>query len=153
MGTSSVPGCSSPSACRSISTRGSKSRWPRSARSASTVRASACSPSTSGHVCPEAGKGRFGRGDPTKPGAVRGREEVRRAGLAGKEQAVVDRSGEHCAVVCVARKGKGIGAPRPGILLPGGGGEWRHPLADVVAEQAGELAGSEGEHCRLPFPL
>src|SRR5438552_18563805 len=100
MATSSVLPCSSRSACRSIFTRGSKWHSPRSARSGSTLRAFGCSPSTRGRGChllrsfPEAGEGSFGGGDAAEPSTVGGREEVRRASLAGKEQTVVDRSSE-----------------------------------------------------------
>ena len=75
------------------------------------------------------------------------------AGFAGKEQAVVDRGGEHCAVVGMAGEGVGVGTARPRVVLPGGRGERRQLLADVVAKEPGELAGGEGKHRPLPFPL
>ncbi len=53
---------------------------------------------------------RFGGGDAGFVGAVRGREEIERAGFAGKEQAVVDRCGEPGAVVGMAGPRIGIGA-------------------------------------------
>src|SRR6516165_4396338 len=153
MATSSAPGCSSRSGCRSILAPGSKSGWPRSARSASTVRGSACSPSTTARGRTEASEGRFGGGDPTHPGAVGRREEIRRAGFAGKEQAVVYRSSEHSTVIGVAGKRKRIGTARPGIMSPGGRSEGRKLLADVTAEEPGELTGGEGKHRLLAFPL
>src|SRR5271166_4140067 len=107
------------------------------------VRGSAWSRSTSGRSPPEAGEGRFGGGNPAQPGTVGGREEIRRAGLAGEERAVVG----------VIRKGEGVGTTRPGITSPGRGGKGRQPLADVAAEEPGELTSSEGKRRPLPFPL
>src|SRR6516162_6987015 len=153
MATSSAPDCSSPSACRSILAPESKSDWPRSARSASTVPESACSPSTTARGRTKAGQSCFGGGDPTHPGAVSRREKIRRAGFAGKEQAIIYWSSEHSTVIGVARKRKRIRTTRPGIMPPGGGGEGQHALADVVAKEPSEFAGSKGEHCRLPFPF
>src|SRR5271166_4937941 len=109
------------------------------------VRGSAWSRSTSGRSPPEAGEGRFGGGNPAQPGTVGGREEIRRAGLAGEEHAVVDRGGELCAVVGVIRKGEGVGNTRPGITSPGRGVKGRQPLADGTAEEPGELTRSEGK--------
>src|SRR5207247_10677114 len=63
----------------------------RSSDLGSTLRAFGCSPSTRGRGChllrsfPEAGEGSFGGGDAAEPSTVGGREEVRRASLAGKE--------------------------------------------------------------------
>src|SRR5437016_10966526 len=94
----------------------------------------------------QAREGGFGGGETAQIGAVRGREEIGRGGLAGEEQAVVDRGGEHRAVLGVARQRVGIGAARPGVLQPGGRGERRYFAANVVAEEARELAGGEGEH-------
>ena len=73
----------------------------------------------------EAREGGLGGGDPGQVGAVGGREEIGRAGLAGEEQAVVDRGGEHRAVIGVAGKRVGVGTARPRVLQPGGRGERR----------------------------
>src|SRR5712691_1467581 len=142
---SSVPPCSSRSACRSIFTRGSKWHSPLSARSGSTLQEFAWSPSTKGRSgrphrsFPEAGKGGFGGGDAAQPSAVCGREEVRRASLAGEEQAVVDRGSERCPVIGMAGTGVGVGTARPRVAQPGGGGERCQLRADTAAEEAGEL--------------
>src|SRR5437870_10382997 len=101
----------------------------------------------------QAREGGFGGGETAQIGAVRGREEVGRGGLAGEEQAVVDRHGEHRAIFGMARQRIGVGAARPAILQPGGRSERRYLAADVVAEQARELTGGEGKHCPLSFPL
>src|SRR5262252_2935211 len=111
------------------------------------------SPSTIALGRPEAGEGGFGRGDPAQPGTVSGREKIGRAGLAGKKQTAVDRSGEHRAVVGMAGKGEGVRTFRPGILQPGGRGKRRHAFANVVAEEPGKLVDGKGKHRRLPFPL
>ena len=50
----------------------------------------------------QACEGGFGGGEAGEISAVRGREKIRRGGLAGEEQAVVDRGGEHRAVRGVA---------------------------------------------------
>src|SRR6266850_5863681 len=157
MATSSVLPCSSRSACRSIFTRGSKWHSPRSARSGSTLQAFACSPSTKGRSgrphrsFPEAGKGSFGGGNAAQPSAMCGRKEVRRASLAGKEQTVVDRGSEPCSVIGMAGTRIGIGTAGPRVAQPGGGGKRGQLRADTAAEEAGEFAGGEGEHRRLPF--
>src|SRR5579884_1164109 len=138
---------------------GSKWRPPRSARSAWTPPASACSASTNALACreqitcyapcnpsAEAFERGIGGGEAGEIGAVRGREEIGRARLAGKEQAILDRGGEHGAVAGMAGQGIRIGAARPPILPPGRRRERRDPPADIGAEQARQLVGGEGGH-------
>src|SRR5438270_14089176 len=101
----------------------------------------------------QAREGGFGGGEAGEVSAVRGREEIGRGGLAGEEQTVIDRCGEHRAILGMARERIGIGAARPGVLQPGGRGERRYLAANVIAEKARELAGGKGKDRPLPFPL
>src|SRR5438874_12811031 len=80
----------------------------------------------------QAREGGFGGGEAGETSAVRGREEIGRGGLAGEEQTVIDRGGEHGAVLGVARQRIGIGDERPGVAQAGGRAEREELPAGVV---------------------
>src|ERR1041385_6490987 len=78
----------------------------------------------------------LGCGNAGAIGAVRRRIVVLRAGLAGKEQPIVDSRGKHGAAVRLSRHGIGIGAARKGVGTPLMNADRLEALGEIVAENA-----------------
>ena len=76
--------------------------------------------------------------------AVRGRVVVGGAGLAGEEQAIVDRRGQRGARLGGADAGMRIGPQRVGIAAPGRRGDRMQPAPEIVAEERRQLIDGKG---------
>src|SRR5258707_2514187 len=101
----------------------------------------------------ERGKRLLRRGAPGEVAAMRGREVIGRACLAGEEQPVVDRARQDRPIAGMAGQRVGIGAAGERIAPPGRGGEGLQALADGIAEDAGKLVPRASGHPRLAVAL
>ncbi len=86
-------------------------------------------------------------------GAVRGGEVVARARLAGKEQALINRRGEHSAAVGLTWQSERVGAAREGVAAPAMQRDRRDAGRKRVAEQTDQFSARKFEESRLSAQL
>src|SRR5690349_20928118 len=73
-----------------------------------------------------------------------GREKVRRGGLAGEEQPVVDGRGQHSPLICMAWQRVRIGAAGEAVVSPARFGERAQLAAKIIAEIPRDLVDRRG---------
>src|SRR5476649_2204156 len=95
------------------------------------------------------GKDGIGSRDPGVKAAMRGREIVFRAGLAGEEQVLVDRCGQGGAAIRHARQRIRIGAARKRVGAPAMHMDWFYAARKAAAEEGGQFRYREIEEGAL----